>query len=50
VLPIHDSMAQPIGFVTFGAMAAELTVPPRVHFAPGPPHATPFVEVRTAKT
>jgi hypothetical protein len=33
------------GFMTFGSMAAELTVPPRVHLAPGPPHATPYVEV-----
>jgi isopenicillin-N N-acyltransferase like protein len=33
------------GFMTFGSMAAELTVPPRVRFAPGPPHATPYVEV-----
>jgi hypothetical protein len=33
------------GFMTFGSMAAELTVPPRVRFAPGPPHTTPYVEV-----
>jgi hypothetical protein len=33
------------GFMTLGAMAAELTVPPRVAFAPGPPHSRPFVEV-----
>jgi isopenicillin-N N-acyltransferase-like protein len=33
------------GFMTFGSMAAELTVPPRVRFAPGPPHLTPHVDV-----
>lgn len=33
------------GFMTFGSMAAELTVPLRVRFAPGPPHTTPYVEV-----
>jgi hypothetical protein len=33
------------GFMTFGSMAAELTVPPRVRFAPGPPHTTPYVDV-----
>ncbi len=33
------------GFMTFGAMIAELSVPPRARFAPGPPHLTPFVEV-----
>jgi hypothetical protein len=33
------------GFMTLGAMAAELSVPPRVAFAPGPPHLRPFVEV-----
>jgi hypothetical protein len=32
-------------FMTLGAMAAELSVPPRVAFAPGPPHLRPFVEV-----
>jgi len=38
-------LAAPDGFMTFGSMAAELTIPPRVHFAPGPPHTTPYVEV-----
>ena len=33
------------GFMTFGAMAAELSSPPRVRFAAGPPHERPFVEV-----
>jgi len=33
------------GFMTFGSMAAELTVPPTVRIAPGPPHATSYVEV-----
>lgn len=33
------------GHMTFGAMAAELSSPPRVRFAPGPPHMRPFVEV-----
>ncbi len=33
------------GHMTFGAMAAELTSPPRVRFAPGPPHERPFVTV-----
>lgn len=33
------------GFMTLGAMAAELSSPPRVRFAPGPPHQRPFVEV-----
>jgi isopenicillin-N N-acyltransferase-like protein len=33
------------GFMTLGAMAAELSAPPRVAFAPGPPHLRPFVEV-----
>lgn len=32
-------------FMTFGAMAAELSSPPKVRFAPGPPHERPFVEV-----
>ena len=31
--------------MTFGAMAAELSSPPVVRFAPGPPHERPFVEV-----
>ncbi|MER3438805.1 MAG: hypothetical protein C4346_15120 [Chloroflexota bacterium] len=31
------------GFMTFGAMIAELSVPPRARFAPGPPHLVPFV-------
>ena len=38
------------GFMTLGAMAAELTVPPRVAFAPGPPHVRPFVEVSLAES
>jgi len=33
------------GFMTFGAMAAELSSPPAVRFAAGPPHLWPFVEV-----
>lgn len=33
------------GFMTLGAMAAELSSPPRVRFAPGPPHQRPFVDV-----
>jgi isopenicillin-N N-acyltransferase-like protein len=33
------------GFMTFGSMAAELSATPRVRFAPGPPHATAYVEV-----
>ena len=33
------------GFMTFGAMAAELSSPPVARFAPGPPHLRPFVEV-----
>ncbi len=37
--PISD------GFMTFGAMAAELSSPPRVRFAAGPPHENPFIEV-----
>ncbi len=38
------------GFMTIGAMAAELSVPPRVAFAPGPPHLRPFVEVSLAES
>lgn len=33
------------GFMTLGAMAAELSSPPKVRFSPGPPHLRPFVEV-----
>jgi isopenicillin-N N-acyltransferase-like protein len=33
------------GHMTFGAMAAELSSPPVVWFAPGPPHERPFVQV-----
>lgn len=33
------------GFMTFGAMVAELSSPPIVRFAPGPPHERPFVDV-----
>jgi hypothetical protein len=36
------------GFMTFGAMTAELSVPPRVRFAAGPPHLTPFADVTFA--
>ena len=46
--PISRTPAR--GFMTFGAMAAELTVPPRVSFAPGPPHLRPFVEVTLSGT
>ncbi len=31
--------------MTFGAISVELTVPPRLRVAPGPPHQTPFVDV-----
>lgn len=41
--PISRSAAH--GFMTFGAMAAELSSPPKVRFAPGPPHERPFVDV-----
>ncbi len=41
--PISRPIAN--GFMTFGAMAAELSSPPRVRFAAGPPHERPFVEV-----
>jgi hypothetical protein len=41
--PISRSVSR--GHMTFGAMAAELTSPPTVRFAPGPPHERPFVEV-----
>jgi hypothetical protein len=41
--PISRSIAR--GHMTFGAMAAELSSPPVVRFAPGPPHERPFVEV-----
>lgn len=33
------------GFMTLGAMAAELSSPPTVRFSPGPPHQRPFAEV-----
>lgn len=33
------------GSMTFGAMVAELSSPPKVRFAPGPPHERPFVDV-----
>jgi hypothetical protein len=36
------------GFMTFGAMIAELSVPPRARFAPGPPHLVPFVSHQPA--
>lgn len=42
-VPISRDVAN--GFMTFGAMAAELSSPPRVRFAPGPPHLRPFVSV-----
>ncbi len=41
--PISRPIAN--GFMTFGAMVAELSSPPRVRFAAGPPHERPFVEV-----
>jgi hypothetical protein len=41
--PISRSIAR--GHMTFGAIAAELSSPPVVRFAPGPPHERPFVEV-----
>lgn len=41
--PISRTPAR--GFMTFGAMVAELCSPPRVRFAPGPPHERPFVDV-----
>ena len=44
------SRAASHGFMTLGAMAAELTIPPRVAFAAGPPHLRPFVEVSLAAT
>jgi isopenicillin-N N-acyltransferase like protein len=33
------------GFMTFGAMSMELTVPPTVRIAPGPPHRTEWTDV-----
>lgn len=33
------------GYMTFGAIAMELTVPPSVRIAPGPPHETPWTEI-----
>lgn len=41
--PISRAAAN--GFMTFGAMVAELSLPPTVRFAAGPPHAQPFVQV-----
>lgn len=41
--PISRPVAH--GFMTFGAMAAELSSPPTVRFAAGPPHEHSFVEV-----
>ena len=32
--------------MTFGAVSIELSVPPRLRVAPGPPHVTSFVEVQ----
>ena len=34
------------GVMTFGAVSIELSEPPRLRVAPGPPHVTPFVEVQ----
>ena len=49
VTRLHAVAGSPsLGAATLGAMAAELTVPPRVAFAPGPPHLRPFVEVSLA--
>jgi len=42
---IPVSLAPGTGFMTFGAISMELTAPPRLRVAPGPPHCTPFVEV-----
>ncbi len=39
------SLARGDGFMTFGAVSMELTTPPRMRVAPGPPHCTPFVDV-----
>lgn len=39
------SRAPANGSMTFGAMAAELSSPPVVRFAAGPPHLRPFVDV-----
>ena len=39
------SYAPADSFMTFGAMAAELSSPPKLRFAAGPPHLHPFVEV-----
>lgn len=41
--PISRSIAK--GFMTFGAMAAELASPPVLRFAAGPPHEASFVSV-----
>ena len=40
------SLAPGRGSMTFGAVSMELTVPPRMRVAPGPPHSTPFVDVQ----
>jgi hypothetical protein len=42
-VPISLSPDRPS--MTFGAVAMELSVPPRLRIAPGPPHTTPFVDV-----
>ena len=39
------SLARGDGFMTFGAVSMELTAPPRMRVAPGPPHCMPYVEV-----
>lgn len=39
------SLAPGRGVMTFGGVSIELGRPPRLRVAPGPPHATPFVEV-----
>jgi isopenicillin-N N-acyltransferase like protein len=36
------------GYMTFGAIAMELTAPPAVRIAPGPPHETPWQDVAWA--
>ena len=42
-VPISLTADRPV--MTFGAVAIELSVPPRMRVAPGPPHTTPFVDV-----
>jgi hypothetical protein len=39
------SIAPDRSWMTFGAVAMELSVPPRMRVTPGPPHTTPFVDV-----